>query len=230
MDGIFRITSIKTNMTDNSNDRLPPTNGLMSSGESTRSPEFKAARDELVTNVNGWLDDMAKLRDSGTSLPDGSKISGEPRVVRTNLDKVAANPLDSTTNLHRVAEKVDWGTAVMGDGQSSPIELQAVRPDGSETEIVEAKGTDPISKMVHGNNGYESSRQNEVVVSFGVRTLPNQGAERYFRYDVMGSGNVVKAFVDEKGYHVQAPLRTQDDLSVAVSAFEEVKNTVIPVS
>lgn len=188
--------------------------GLRAAGEGDRSPAFKQNRDKLVGTVNTFLLTLIAKRDAGEALPDGTTILNQPRVIRTLLGKTAMG-------VNAMAEERRYGLSLSGDGETSPLVMQAVRKSGEGSTTIEITGSDPLARA-YANDGYSLTAQQEIVASFSMTdTAPDQ-PDRYFGYEVMGDGSVKRKYIDGET-NVSISLREGNDIQIALEAFSHVQ-------
>lgn len=196
-----------------------PQNGMYirAEGEQDRSPEFKEARDRLAKEVNEWLAGLAKKRDGGIALSDGTVIGREPRIVQTLLGRISVNVNAMGTDYYH-------GVSLQGEPGQSPLKLQAVRAAvEGRTDVIEATGSDPLARQM-ADGGFSSSHATEVVASFGMITSAADTDERYFKYEIRGDGSVRKQYLSETGFHTALGVRTGEDIAMAADAFALVRS------
>jgi hypothetical protein len=188
----------------------PRQDGMRIAGDSSRTPEFREARDGLVGTVNSWLNEQATV--NGT-------LSDENLVKEVSL-----GPVNDRVNMLGVS--YNTGASLRGNGVESPFEYQHVSQDSSGVlEVISISGTDPVARMLRGNEYKEDSRS-EKVATFGVKSVSPDGSVNYFRYDFNGDGSVSQHYVSPEGVHTGQALFTAQDIEMATSAFTGVVNSI----
>lgn len=200
-------------------EKIEPT-AIAAIGEADRSPEFKAARAKLIADVNLWLLELARKRDSGEALA-GVPASETPRVEQTDLGP-------SAPGMRSVVESKKHGVSLTGDGATEALLFQRVKPGEEEgtLETTEVRGSDPLANQFYGDI-FSIGRQLETVVSFGTAEETGSPRQmRYFNFTVTGDGRVKQQYRRGDGLNVSRELRTADELQVAQLAFETIARSI----
>lgn len=201
-------------------ENIKPT-AIAATGESDRSPEFKSARAKLINDIDSWLLELARKRESGEALVEGVPTSETPRIEQTDLGP-------SGPGMRAVMKSKKRGVSLTGDGVTGSLIFQQVK-DGEEAgtlETTEVRGSDPLAEQFYGD-GFTIGRQLETIVSFGTAEetgLPRQS--RYFSFTVTGDGRVKQQYRRNDGMNVSQELRTAAELQVAQLAFETIARTI----
>jgi hypothetical protein len=191
----------------------PRSTAIQTMGESNRPPEFKAARDNLTADVNEWANDIAKRRDEGTPLSDGTVIRDTSRVTSTDIGPV-------NSDIRASVEERRSGVSVTGDGVQEPIHVQAVRVNkAGATEVIEIIGSDPLDVALYGDE--HSFDRKSTLASFNVRDI-SASQERSFGFSITGEGEIQRHFIDERGYRITEPLKDEAEINMAAQAFGQI--------
>src|SRR5690606_20447629 len=112
-------------MSESANPQFNPNTGMRAQGEADRSPEYKEARDAFVQRVNEFLGSMKALQEQGgmVEIPGGMTlpIETEARMTTTFLGI-------NNRGFRSFANHEQGGISLTGDGEFSPLELQALLP------------------------------------------------------------------------------------------------------
>jgi hypothetical protein len=197
-----------------------PITGISAVGESSRTAEFKEARDRLVGKVNSWLMCMALMRDTAAPLKDGQMIGSRPQVMTRILAQTGLNSL-------AMEETTYNGTSITGDGAINKLKLDAVRTDDitGVIEIAQVTGSDPIAEQFY-EGASNTRRTNEVRAMFALRELDVRG-ERSYKYTVSGTGNVSRRYIDDQGTSAGAIVDTTYHVLMAEAAFDHITEIVV---
>ena len=198
----------------------PAPDAIRMIGEGDRLAEFKEARSRLTDDVSSWLQEFADKRDGGEDLIPGLQTSAEPRITQTDLGP-------SGNQMRAIGETTSEGVSLSGDGKTTPFVFQQVQtnPTSGIVEVTEVRGTDPMSAQIYGDE-YDSSRQSEIVASFGVRELASDATERYFNFAINGAGQISREYLRDDGVNVRESLNTPQDIQAAQLAFESITTAV----
>jgi len=186
-----------------------PHGAIRAIGEGDRSPEFKAAREQFVTSVNGWLKVIADYRDQGMQLPNGQFVRLVSRIQQTDLGPSRAG--------RYIAADYEEGVSLTGDGVETPLDLQAVSfmPDGTR-EVVRVTGSDPLAASVYGD--YAFARQQEIIARVSTESLLPGNISQEGEVSVLGDGTVNRRFINPKnGWNTSGPLSTPEEIIQATA-------------
>jgi hypothetical protein len=165
--------------------------GIRAMGERDRSPEHKEARSHFINSVNGFVHRIKALQEEGrrVRLPNGLELPVEetPRITRTFMGK-------TPRGFHAYSSNYTPGLSLVGDGETSPLDLQAVIPftDGS-LSIVEISGTNPLARCDEtGKFAYRSRSDGDIVTLSVTRATPTEDGftDSQEKYAVLGDGTM----------------------------------------
>jgi hypothetical protein len=193
--------------------------GMRLEDEGDRPEDFKEARNKLVGSVNDWLLELARKRDAGEPMPDGTVITDKPRITRSIIGRTAVGT-------SWMAEERKPGIAVIGDGVATAITAQAVvaSKDGKGFDMVEVTGSDPLARQF-ADGEYGDRGGLEKVMSFRQTDITEGSRGEYFGYEVRGDGAMRRQYLRPDGAHSGGPIRTADDVALAADAFQRVQTS-----
>jgi hypothetical protein len=162
--------------------------------------------------------DIAKRRDEGTPLSDGTVILDTSRIATTDMGP-------TNFGMHASVEERQLGISVTGDGVQEPIRVQAVRVNETgTTEIIEITGSDPLDTALYGNE--RSFDRKSTLVSFSLRDI-SKAQERSFGFSITGAGEMRQHYIDNRGVHVTKPLRDEAEIAIAAEAFNQITESLV---
>lgn len=194
-------------MTTDSSSQLPIENGLRKPGEESRSPEFKAARDQLVTDVNTTVDTQLYRAEAG-------EITNEPLSRVTVLGRTGHN-------LTTIATESNGGEAAWK--RNGVTAYERVYKDESGLVVhVHAVGSDELRQMM--GTDYDHKGQTEVVALFEESRSDDAGTLSHISYRITADGQTAK-MVFEEGIYKHRPVRTPEDIQMAETFFQSIMPT-----
>jgi len=197
-------------------------NGIRRQNEGDRSTEFKTGRDQLVSDINTFLDTLKIRQVCGNQTKKGLLLL-QPRIAETSMGK-------NGPNTHLLASEYSSGLALYQkaaeSGGSYALEMVHVLDD--RTEITHVTGTPEISRLLDDALGTDRDQvrvRNEA--SFGVKDIRDDGSSSYYSYDMYSDGSVKKRYVDLRGMHVTIPVSTVEGIEMAQAAFNQIKDEIL---
>ena len=167
-------------------------NGIRAEKESDRTPEYKAARETFVGDVNQLLLSVRQIQQRGDTLAVGNlhfPIQEESVVSERRLGR---NPL--RPELHMVQVSHNPGISLTGDGETSPLVLQAVIPGSAGSkQRIELVGTDPMaSRLEDGSIDYDRQGRENVASADFVTIIESEdtASETHMRYRLSANGQL----------------------------------------
>lgn len=197
------------------------TGNFLVTGEGPLSAEVKAARNELVDTTNAFLEELAADRKKGRDAATGGLMLQEAGLIRETV-------LGKNNKRQQIGVDYEGGISLTGDGQTTPLELQAVLPS-SVTEdgatLITMHGTDPTARQIYSDHGYADSRANEVIIDFEVREELG-GISMHSGYRVDGDGEFYYRYLSNEGAAARTPVQ---DIKTAQQAQAELDQAITTI-
>lgn len=132
-----------------------------------RSIEVLTARDRFVARINDYLGGLLGLRDKAPDNPSYVSLGSLP-MIRDEIIEVPTGVAIRNTQLHP-----SFGVTLQGDGESTPLRLQAIVPEANGAKVIRMQGSDPIEELLQ-EPGYGMRSRNTVLASMNIDLLdPN---------------------------------------------------------
>lgn len=197
-------------------------NSIRRQNEGDRTPEFKAGRDQLVTDINDFLDTLRARQAQGNSTKLGLLLTS-PRMKQTSLGRTGPNT-------HLLAKEYSPGVALYQENpdDGGPFSLEVVQIKNEEIAVAHVTGTPVISRLLQDAGGMERDHVSKYSeASFGVEDVNGVEGPSYYTFDMYSDGSVIKRYKDLRGVNVSIPVSTAEGIGTAQLAFNQVKSDLL---
>ncbi|MCA9337476.1 hypothetical protein KC951_02090 [Candidatus Saccharibacteria bacterium] len=204
------------------------TNAIRAENEGDRTPEFKAARDNLIHDVRSFLDEVERRQSSGEPLGSHGEIRDEAGIIRTIIQDPFREPktrqfsddgirLDGGVNFMTETTK-PRGVYFHHDPETGQRVLVVVNPD-KVLEVID----DPLEQQASGPEAGYQGVSSSKLASF-TEKLPDGS---YVGMEVVSSGQVFLKKFDGAVHAGVALSRSPEQLELVGSMWADIQSQLL---